>query len=333
MMLVLRLILIASILSVGAFTQAFAELPKIKENLNATVMVIGVDSADEIKPKNTTGVGTGVVFTSDGLFVTNWHVIESAKDIEVYVYHKDDDTKYKAEIIGGDKVMDLAVLKIKEPLPPIFDHADWGEDPDIGEDIYMIGHPQGLVWSVSKGIVSHKRRYVNSPWQRMIQTDALLMPGNSGGPLLDDIGQVIGINALIVPSQDRTNTQAWGMSIHVEDVKWSIDRIMAYGKPRRPALNVDASYNDEEKFVLINPKTNSNLQKAGLSGEAKVVTLNDTPIQNFADMYKFLKTKKDGDSVTITVEQQGVVKNYTFNLEVWGVLSNQEEWDSEVETD
>ena len=159
------------------------------------------------------------------------------------------------------------------------------------------------------------------------------MPGNSGGALFDNMGHIVGINSVIVPSQDGTNTQAWGMSIHIDDLKWSIDRIMSYGKPRRPALNIDASYNEEEKFVLINPKPNSNIFRAGLSGDAKVVDIDDNPIENFRDMYKFLKTKKDGDTVTITVEQKGVVKDYTFNLEVWGVLSNQKEWESKVKTD
>tara|TARA_Y100000114_G_scaffold38372_2_gene34085 strand:- start:3055 stop:3978 length:924 start_codon:yes stop_codon:yes gene_type:complete len=306
----------------------------IEENLNATILVIGSNPESEIKKSKTpTGVGTGVVFTSDGLFVTNWHVISTAKEIEIYVYNKDDNKKYKAEIIGVDKVMDIAVLKIKEPLPKVMNHAIWGEDPAVGEEIYMIGHPQGMVWSVSKGIVSHKRRYIESPWQRMIQTDALLMPGNSGGPLFNEMGHVVGINTVIIPSQDRTNTQAWGMSVHVEDVLWSINRIMAYGKPRRPAMNVDAEYDDENDWVLINPKTNSNIFRSGLNGEAKVVDIDDNPVANFNDLYKFLKTKKDGDTVTITVEQNKVVKDYTFNLEPWGVHDNQDEWESEVETD
>ncbi len=329
MMRVLRLILIASILSLGSFTQTFAKLPMIEENLNATILVIGSNPESEIKKSKTpTGVGTGVVFTSDGLFVTNWHVIDTAKEIDIYVYDKDDNKKYKAEIVGVDKVMDIAVLRIAEPLPKVMTHAVWGEDPDVGEEIYMIGHPQGMVWSVSKGIVSHKRRYIESPWQRMIQTDALLMPGNSGGPLFNEMGHIVGINTIIIPSQDRTNTQAWGMSVHVEDVLWSIGRIMAYGKPRRPAMNVDAQYDDENDWVLINPKANSNIFKSGLNGEAKVVDIDDNPVSNFGDLYKFLKTKKDGDSVTITVEQNKVVKDYTFNLETWGVHI-----ESEVETD
>lgn len=321
MMRALRFLLIASVLCIGFVPAAIAKLPKIQDNLNSTVVVIGKKLEGEIKRPNTPiGMGTGVVFTSSGLFVTNWHVIEKSSAIDVYVYDQDDLNKYKAEIVGVDKVMDIAILQIADKLPPVMSHADFGDEPQVGDDIYMIGHPQGMVWTVSKGIISHLRRYVESPWQRMIQTDALLMPGNSGGPLFDEMGNIVGINTLIVPSQDGTNTQAWSMSVHVEDVLWSIGRIMKYGKPRRPALNVDVSYNEDEKAVFLTPKDNSNLFKAGLTGEAKLIKVADQPINKFKDLYKFLKTKKDGDSVTITVEQNKVAKDYTFELEVWNVL-------------
>jgi serine protease Do len=321
MMRALRFLLIASVLCIGSFTSAIAKLPKIDDNLNATVVVIGKSSEGEIKrPKTPIGMGTGVVFGSDGLFVTNWHVIEKARNVVVFVYDKDDLNEYETEIIGVDKVMDIAILKIVGELPPIMTKADFGEDPQVGEDIYMIGHPQGMVWTVSKGIISHDRRFVETPWQRMIQTDALLMPGNSGGPLFNENGNIVGINTIIVPSADGTNTQAWSMSVHVEDVLWTIGRIMKYGSPRRPALNVDVSYNEDEKAVFLTPKDDSNLSKAGLTGEAKLVKISNTPVSRFDDLYKFLKTKKDGDSVTVTVEQNNVVKDYTFNLEVWEVL-------------
>ena len=174
MMQALRFLLVVSILCIGSIPSAVAKLPKILDNLNSTVLVIGKSSEQEIKKSKTAvGMGTGVVFTGDGLFVTNWHVIENADAVQVYVYDEDDTTKYDTKIIGVDKIMDIAVLQIIGKKPPVLGIADWGESPQVGEDIYMIGHPQGMVWTVSKGIISHTRRYVETPWQRMLQSDAL----------------------------------------------------------------------------------------------------------------------------------------------------------------
>lgn len=323
MMRVLQYLLVVCVISTVNVNTAFAGLAKITENLNATVLVIGKKAGDVVTRNEVpVGMGSGVIISDEGHFITNHHVIEDAEEIVVLVYNEEDRNEYKTEVIGIDEIMDIAVLKIVADKMPKFERATWGDNPMPGDDIYMIGHPQGMIWSVSRGIVSHEKRYANSPWQRLIQSDSLIMPGNSGGPMFDDKGHLVGINTLLVPSRDNMNTQAWGMSIHVEDVMWAVTRLFAYGDVRRPAMNILVEYENDSLYIT--PNTNSHLEKSGLKKKVKLLTANGSKISNYDNLYKVLKTKKDGDRLKITVEEDGNEKDYSFKLESWSVLDKSE---------
>lgn len=301
---------------------AVAKLPKIQQNLQATVLVIGENINPDQIESTPNGMGSGVIISKDGHIVTNNHVIEHSEGYKVYLFDLDETQEYSAKLIGTDPIMDIAVLQIIGNDFPELTPATWGEAPEFGEDIYMIGHPQGMIWTVSKGIVSNNDRYIESPWQRLIQSDSLIMPGNSGGPMFNEKGDLIGINTLLIMSRDNTNTQAWSMSVHVDNVRWSVDRLLEYGEPRRPALNVSVETNDEEKRLIITPNEGSALQRAGLVGPAKLLKVNSVSIHKFDDLYNVLRDRLDGDLVNVIVEQEGQVKGYEFNLENWSVLES-----------
>jgi len=325
-------------------TQAFAELTKIDTNLQLTVLVsskkveIGKDETSGSLPKipapegRQPGMGSGIIFTSEGHIITNHHVIANGGDISVWLFDKEDMTEYKATIVGSDPLSDIAILKIDLKdfkYPPV----EWGEVPNFGDDIYVIGHPQGMIWSVSKGIVSNPDRYVSTPWQRLIQSDALIMPGNSGGPLFDDEGKLVGINTLMVFSRDpQAKTQAWTMSIHIDDVRWVVDRIMKYGETRRPALNVEVEYDDKKREVTIAPMQDSALADQGFT-TGLLLQLGDNKIEKFGDIFEFLKLHKDGDVVKLKVLEDGVEKVYDLPLVKWDRLKADPEPEPKKEKD
>lgn len=154
------------------------------------------------------GIGTGVFATEDGYIVTNKHVIMGCETIIAYT---SDFRKFRARVVGNHSEYDIAVLKI-EPISEIgyFDLAQGTEESvlspkkvHLGDDVYAIGMPFGLPWTVTKGIISQRFKTVDGTvyWQ----TDAAINPGNSGGPLLNENGQVIGINTIGFPAWGAEN--------------------------------------------------------------------------------------------------------------------------------
>ena len=318
-----------------------AKLPKVLENLNATVLIVAENkkrdpldflvepTKDSEKKKAPTGMGTGVIISkSEGIIITNHHVIDRSSKIIVYVYSKDDTTKYNAKIIGVDEITDIAVLKITDfPLPDNITEVTWSNGPEIGHDVYTIGHPQGMAWTVAKGIVGHTERYPASPWQTMIQHDSLIMPGNSGGGLFDESGHLVGINTLLLESRDKTNTQAWSLSVSIDDVRWSFSRIMKWGSPRRPAMNVALEYNEDTKELSVIPNKGSNAIKSCMKEESILLKVNNKDASTYPKLFEILKNKLDGDQVTMETKLDNKVYTCTFNLENWTVLSEKSKTD------
>jgi S1-C subfamily serine protease len=182
------------------------------------------------------GIGTGFFIRSDGLIVTNGHVIEGATDITVQV--GEEERLYRATIVGEDDATDLALLKVEGDKPfPVLPLGD-SEHLEVGEWVVAIGNPFGLSRSVTTGIVSFiGRRDVNPSgrpgYYDFIQTDAAINPGNSGGPLLDARGAVIGINAAVNPSG-----QGIGFAIPVAQLKGVGLQIATTGRVKRSYMGV-----------------------------------------------------------------------------------------------
>ena len=186
------------------------------------------------KPRRATSLGSGFIIDATGFVVTNNHVIENADEITVITH---DNEEFKAKLIGTDEKTDLALLKIEagKPLP----FVSWGNSDNtrIGDWVLAIGNPFGLGGSVTAGIVSARQRDINAgPYDDFLQTDASINRGNSGGPMFNMDGEVVGINSAIYsPSGGSVGI---GFAIPSNLAKPIIDQIREFGHPRRGWIGV-----------------------------------------------------------------------------------------------
>ena len=187
-------------------------------------------------PRKSTSLGSGFVIDPAGLVVTNNHVIEDAEEITVILQ---DDTNLKAKIIGRDKKTDLALLKVepKKPLPAV----KWGDSDKarVGDWVLAIGNPFGLGGTVTAGIISASKRDINSgPYDSYLQTDASINRGNSGGPMFNLDGEVIGVNTAIFSPSSTGGSIGIGFAIPSIQARAIIEQLRKYGRTRRGWLGV-----------------------------------------------------------------------------------------------
>ena len=190
----------------------------------------GDDKGGDAKPRKAQSLGSGFVIDPAGLVVTNNHVIDGADEITVILQ---DNTNLKAELVGRDAKTDLALLRVKpdHPLPAV----PWGDSDKakVGDWVMAIGNPFGLGGTVTSGIISARARAINDngPYDEFLQTDASINRGNSGGPLFNTTGEVIGINsAIFSPSGGSIGI---GFAIPSDLAKNVIAQLKATGKARR----------------------------------------------------------------------------------------------------
>ena len=183
------------------------------------------------------GQGSGFVLDKGGHVLTNYHVVAGAnRGVEVMLSNK---RRYKATVVGTDRVHDLALLKIDAPdLQPVT-LADSG-GLAVGQKVYAIGNPFGLTGTMTRGIISSIRSIrgsEGSPIEDAIQTDAAINPGNSGGPLLNSRGEVIGINTMIA-SNGADQSSGIGFAIPINTAKAVLADLTRYGRVKRPSLGI-----------------------------------------------------------------------------------------------
>jgi serine protease Do len=212
------------------------------------------------RSRRVSSLGSGFVIDPDGTVVTNNHVIEGADDIEVIFA---DGSKLKAELVGADSKTDLAVLKVNPPQPLKAVPFGDSESMRIGDWVMAIGNPFGLGGSVSIGIISARGRDIQSgPYDNFIQTDAAINRGNSGGPLFNMKGEVIGINtAIISPSGGSIGI---GFSVPTEMAVSVIDQLREFGETRRGWLGVRIQPVTDEIAESLGMKTTIGALVAGV---------------------------------------------------------------------
>lgn len=277
------------------------------------------------------GSGTGFVWDSNGLIVTNFHVISGAQRLTVTLQ---DRTEYDAEVIGVAPEKDLAVLRIENPPPqlitlPLGDSSELS----VGRKVLAIGNPFGLDTTLTTGIVSALGREIQSPSNRkirgVIQTDAAINPGNSGGPLLNSLGQLVGVNtAIYSPSGASAGI---GFAIPVNTVKEVIPQLISYGRVLRPVMGLElASDRWIRRYrirglpvVRVHPEMPAD--QAGISGAYRntrgeivlgdiITHLNGAAIQSNDDYLSKLEDLQPGDTVSITTRLGEEEKQYTVKL-------------------
>ncbi len=193
----------------------------------SSVVTISSYSSNTNLSSNSNGIGSGVIFSEDGYIVTNLHIISRNKKVSVKL---NNGNQYDAKIIGADRNSDIAILKIitTEILNPI-NFAD-SKNLKIGDKVLAIGNPYGIGISVSSGIVSATGRDYGNPYLELIQTDAAINPGNSGGALINENGNLIGINTKIFSKTGAY--QGIGFAIPSDKVIQIASEIIKYGKVR-----------------------------------------------------------------------------------------------------
>jgi len=191
--------------------------------------------------RKATSLGSGFIINENGTIVTNNHVIANAEDIIVRVNNKE----YEAKVLGADPYSDVAVLKIESSEK--FKTVEFGNSDKarVGDWVVAIGNPFGLGGTVTSGIISAKHRDINlTRYDNLIQTDASINQGNSGGPLFDLDGEVIGINtAIISPSGTSSGI---GFAIPANDASKVVDQLTKYGETKRGWLGVKIQYVTKE---------------------------------------------------------------------------------------
>jgi len=261
------------------------------------------------QPREQRGGGSGFVFTPDGLILTNSHVVHEAARIAVTTA---DGRRMPAALIGDDPASDLAVIRVDEPGLTVAALGD-SQRLRVGQVVIAIGAPYGFQSTVTAGVVSALGRSLRSYSGRLIddvvQTDASLNPGNSGGPLVDSAGRVVGVNtATILPAQGIC------FAIGINTAKFVASRLLRDGRIRRSYIGVSAQtvpvhrrvvrFYDlpkETGVVVLSVEEGSPARRAGLRDGDVIVALEGAPVAGVDDLHRLLTDVRVGISCTLTV--------------------------------
>ena len=270
------------------------------------------------------GMGSGFVIDSEGHILTNFHVVEGARQVEVTTSDK---KKYKAQIVGTDPIHDLAVIQIPNKSVP---QAEIGDSKSlvVGQKVYAIGNPFGLSGTMTRGIISSirslkgQRGYIDEA----IQTDAAINPGNSGGPLLNARGQVVGINTMILTGGVEQSAGI-GFAIPINTAKAVLDDLVHLGRVRRPEIGIrtipigpelanELGLAADSGLLIVEVVAGSAADRAGLRAGTERAYLGNTPIliggdllveiegqavQDQQDLSHVMQKHRSGDAVTVTI--------------------------------
>lgn len=271
--------------------------------------------------------GSGIIYSQDGYIITNYHVIQSAVEndtAKITVTLPNDENEYEAKIIGGDETTDLAVIKIdKTGLTA----AEFGESSNlnVGELVAVIGNPYGKEFanSVTVGYISalNRKLTISGRTYNLIQTDAAINAGNSGGALVNNKGQVIGISSAKISS---TDVEGMCFAIPIDEALPIIKELISDGKITRPyigivGMNVTETmakmYNLQEGVYVYSIDENSPASKVNLKKGDVVTAIDSTEITTMEELNEIKNKKKIGDKVTLTVDRAGEKINVEVVLE------------------
>ena len=280
--------------------------------------VVGVVSSFAL-PDGTVGRawGTGVVLGAGGTILTNRHVIENAEKLVVVFQGK----AYQAQVVGADELADLAVLKapVVGAVPAEFGDSD---SLQVGEPVLAVGNPFSLRFqsSVTAGVVSGLHRSVESDYPYgLIQTDAAINGGNSGGPLVNSQGQVIGINTMKVKS---VGVEGLGFAIPSNLARRIAQDLVTYGRVSRPWVGVEVQEDDNTRLGLVsdagllvnNVVPGSPAEQAGIRSGDHVTAINGLPTLTSVDLREALDRNHPGDSVQVALVRDGRPTRVTVRL-------------------
>ena len=307
----------------------------VYERTNRSVVNIKTQS---IRPESlfvltqVAGSGSGSVIDQQGHILTNYHVIDGAKQITVMLFNAD---AFPAELVGQDPANDIAILKINAPDSLLFP-IQWGDSSNlkVGQHIIAIGNPFGFERTMTTGIISSLNRQIESKVRdrmikSLIQIDAALNQGNSGGPLMNSRGELIGMNtAIATRSGDNSGI---GFAIPINTIRRVVPQLIATGRVQRPTIGIMQVVENEKGLLVANLTPNGPAERAGLRGlkvERKkvrrgivtieqsvidpsqadlIIGVDDKAVKYSDDLLGAIEAKKSGDQVILRVVRQGQI--------------------------
>jgi len=292
--------------------------------VNITSRAVTLDFFYGLVPQE--GQGSGFIIDREGHILTNYHVIDGARQSDVTLHNR---KKYRATIVGTDRSHDLAIVQIKAPELNPMTMGD-SRNLQVGQKVYAIGNPFGLSGTLTSGIVSSIRQ-VQEPdgvtIDEAIQTDAAINPGNSGGPLLNSHGEVIGINTMIAGNPGVNQSAGIGFAIPVNTAKAVLNDLLTLGRVRRPALGVvtipispdiadELGLAADYGLLIVQVLPGGAAARAGLKGGAEraylgnipitvggdlIIGIDDQDVQDQQELARIMNSHRAGDMVKVTI--------------------------------
>lgn len=319
------------IASLGFSGEAGAQFPSFADLAEKlTPSVVNISSFSQSETENGEGntplsesLGSGFIIDGNGYIITNNHVVDKAESISITL---SDNTKTEARVIGKDPKTDLALIKIETKRP--LNAVKFGDSDKIrvGDWVLAIGNPFGLGSSVTAGIVSAKSRDIESgPYDSFIQTDASINQGNSGGPMFNLQGEVIGISSAIFSTTGAS--QGVGFAIPANLAGWVISQLKEHGEVKRGWIGIKIQPNTPEIADSLGISANQGVvvsgvteqgpaQKAGLQASDIVLSFNRQPIDNTKNLSRLIAETKIGTPAPIEIWRSGQKQTLTVPIEL-----------------
>ena len=285
-----------------------------------TVSTKGVATFNGFFQQEVEGIGSGFIINEDGYILTNYHVIEGAKEVSVTL---SDNTTVSAKVVNYDENQDVAMLKITDENVKVPAVAELGDSNALqqGEEVIAIGTPLSadLSQTVTNGIVSALNRNVETESGvvlNLIQTNASINPGNSGGPLVNTKGQVVGINTMKMSGE---NTEGIGFAIPINDIS---DKIESLSKPilnlgisiRTVDESLASQLKMEQGLYVVEVNEFSPAEKAGVKAGDLIVKVDGQRVKTFDELKEIKNSKNEGDSLKLEVIRDGKSKTMDVTL-------------------
>lgn len=307
-------------LSTAAGSLSVTEIAKKVGPAVVGVSVKTADSTDQFgfPVDGEEGMGSGIIFNEDGYILTNYHVVDGASKITVIFNNK---KEVAAKVVNYNSDLDLAVIKVTEnvKMPAVAEFGN-SKDVQVGESVVAIGNPLGkeLLGTVTAGVISAANREikVGNSTQTLLQTDAAINPGNSGGALVNQFGQVIGINSSKIA---ESGVEGLGFAIPIDVVKPQINSLL---KPilligiscRDITSDIAKRYNMPEGVYVAQVQQYSAAEKAGIQAGDVIVKFDGKEVKTTSSMNTLKSSHKSGDVVSIQVYRDGKYMNLTLKL-------------------
>jgi len=292
----------------------------VVEKVGSAVVAILIRKTNEAQRYGYEGAGSGIVIAPDGFILTNDHVVANTSEIEVMLT---EGSAYSAQVIGTDPATDLAVVRVSVSSLPT---AELGNSDNlrVGQLAIAIGNPLGFQNTVSTGVISALGRALRNSSGRLIeniiQTDVALNPGNSGGPLVDSGGRVIGINTAMI-----FTAQGISFAIPVNTAKWVVGGLVRYGKVRRAFLGIVTQTRPiSRRFQRLIGKDSSTTtevvvvdshgpsDRAGVNVGDLILSIENVTISTVDDLHRYLAKHQPGLPLKLKVFRKDTILNLSI---------------------